>query len=162
MSERRVAVKAVAIAAFAAFVTAALGATMTDTGPWYQQLRQPPWRPPDVVFAPIWTIVFALTAAAGAFAWYKDSSVRGRQWIVGLFALNYTLNVVWSIVFFQLRRPDFALVEVVALWGSVLALIVFLKSRAPIASLLLIPYLVWVVIAAFLNFEVVRLNGPFG
>lgn len=162
MTKSKVAVKAVAIAAAAAIVTAGLGATLTDTGPWYQQLRQPPWRPPDAAFGPIWTVVFGLAAASAAIAWQRDETLQGRQWIVSLFAINGFLNVLWSLVFFELRRPDFALVEVGALWISILALIVFLKRRAPLASLLLIPYLGWVGIAAFLNFEVVRLNGPFG
>lgn len=162
MTDRRVAIKAVATAAAAAIVTAALGATVTDTGAWYQQLRQPSWRPPDSAYGPIWTVVFTFAAVSAARAWQSEVSLQGRQWIVSLFAMNGFLNVLWSFVFFQLRRPDYALVEVAALWISILALIVFLKSRAPVSSLLLVPYLAWVGVAAVLNFEVVRLNGPFG
>lgn len=153
--------KPVATAALAASVVAGLGTTITDLGPWYQSLRQPSWKPPDAAFGLIWTVIFALTAMAGAVAWRADKSVRGRQQIVGLFALNAFLNVLWSLVFFQLRRPDFSLIEVGALWLSILVLIVVLWQKSKPASLLLVPYLIWVSLAAALNYQVVVLNGPF-
>ncbi len=81
--------------------------------------------------------------------------------MLGLFAANGFLNILWSLVFFKLHRPDFALVEVAALWLSILVLGVFLYRRAPLAGLLMVPYLVWVSIAAALNYQVVVLNGPF-
>jgi len=84
-----------------------------------------------------------------------------REWIIGLFAINGTLNVVWSALFFRLHRPDWALIEVVFLWLSVLVPMIVFSRYAKLASWLL-PYLVWVSFAAFLNWEIVRLNGPFG
>jgi tryptophan-rich sensory protein len=81
--------------------------------------------------------------------------------VVGLFALNGFLNVLWSTLFFSLRRPDWALIEVVFLWLSVLLPIVVFWRRARPASLYLVPYLAWVSFAAFLNLAVVRLNAPF-
>ena len=79
-----------------------------------------------------------------------------------MFALNAILNVAWSLFFFRLHRPDWALAENVLLWLSVLALIVVLAPFSPVSSCLLAPYLVWVSIAAFLNWTIVRLNAPFG
>jgi translocator protein len=70
--------------------------------------------------------------------------------------------VVWSALFFRLQRPDWALIEVVFLWLSVLVLIVVFSRYAKLASWLLVPYLAWVSFAAFLNWEVVRLNSPLG
>ena len=81
--------------------------------------------------------------------------------MVGLFALNGLLNVLWSLLFFRLQRPDFAIIEVAFLWLSVALLIVVLWLYARRASLLLVPYLLWVSFAAFLNLTVVRLNEPF-
>jgi tryptophan-rich sensory protein len=75
--------------------------------------------------------------------------------------LNGFLNVLWSLLFFALRRPDWALIEVILLWLSILLpILVFLRFARP-ASLYLAPYLLWVSFAAFLNLTVVHLNGPF-
>jgi tryptophan-rich sensory protein len=154
--------KPVSTAAGAALLVAILGGTMTDTGPWYQALEKPAWQPPDWAFAPAWTIIFALAAAAAAIAWRDAPDWRTRKWVAGLFALNGFLNVAWSLLFFQLRRPDWALAEVVLLWGSILQLVVYLGRFSPPAARLLLVYLAWVTFAAILNLAVVLLNRPFG
>jgi len=152
---------AVVVAGLAAIAVAAIGGTLTDLGPWYYALKQPAWKPPDAAFGLIWTVIFALTALAAVIAWRRDRNHARRQWMIGLFALNGFLNISWSLIFFKLQRPDIALAEVGLLWLSILALIVFLYRSAPLASLLLVPYLVWVSAAALLTYDVVRLNGPF-
>ncbi|WP_077001900.1 TspO/MBR family protein [Variovorax sp. KK3] len=153
--------KPVVVAAFAALCVATLGALMTDIGPWYRSLQQPAWKPPDAAFGPIWTLIFALAAAAGVIGWRRTAPGRVREWMLVLFALNGFLNVLWSLLYFRLHRPDWSLVEVPFLWLSVLALVVMLWRVARLASVLLLPYLLWVAIAAVLNWESVRLNGPF-
>jgi tryptophan-rich sensory protein len=152
---------AIIIAAVSATAVAAIGGTLTDLGAWYHHLKEPWWKPPDSAFGLIWTTIFALAAISGVLGWRAERTAGGRQWIIGLFALNGFLNVFWSLMFFQIKRPDLAMVEVGALWLSILALIVFLYRRSLIASALLVPYLIWVSIAAALNYEVVVLNGPF-
>ncbi|MCB1519074.1 MAG: tryptophan-rich sensory protein [Hyphomicrobiaceae bacterium] len=149
-----------AAAALAMFV-AVLGGTLTDTGPWYQSLAKPALQPPDWSFGVVWTLLFALVATAGVIAWNAARDRREREWIFALFSLNGFLNVLWSLLFFQARRPDWAMIEVVLLWISILVLMVFLARISRTASLLLLPYLGWVGLAAYLNFEIVRLNGPF-
>ena len=151
----------IALAAAAAVLVAALGALMTDLGPWYQQLKQPPWKPPDASFGPIWTLIFALAAAAGVSGWQRLRLGAERRRLLLLFALNGGLNVFWSLLYFRLHRPDWALAEVPFLWLSVLALMAHLARRATSAALLLAPYLVWVAIAACLNWQTVHLNAPF-
>ena len=151
----------IATAACAAIAIAAIGGTLTELGPWYYSLKEPSWKPPDAAFGLIWTAIFSLAAVAGVIGWRAEQKVRGRQWILGLFAINGFLNVLWSLVFFTLHRPDFSLVEVAALWLSIIVLIVFLYRRSPLAGFLLVPYLIWVAIAAALNYQVVILNGPF-
>jgi benzodiazapine receptor len=153
--------EAIGTAACAAIAVAAIGSTLTDLGPWYQSLKEPSWKPPDAAFGIIWTVIFSIAAASGVISWRADRSLRGRQWILGLFAANGFLNLLWSLVFFKLKRPDYALVEVGALWLSILVLVIFLYRRSIVASVLLLPYLVWVGLAALLNYEVVVLNGPF-
>jgi len=134
---------------------------MTDLGPWYRSLNKPSWQPPDAAFGPVWTAIFACATASSVIAWRRARSAATREWIIGLFALNGFLNVLWSLLFFRLRRPDWALIEVAGLWVSILLLILFLLRLSRTASVLLAPYIVWVSIAAALNFAVVRLNPAF-
>jgi tryptophan-rich sensory protein len=154
--------RAIVVAAASAFAVAAIGGTVTDLGPWYRSLHEPAWKPPDAAFGLIWTIIFALAAASGVTAWRRAASRATREWIIGLFALNGFLNVLWSLLFFRLKRPDWSLIEVGDLWLSIVILILFLARSSRTASALLAPYLAWVSIASLLNYEVVRLNGPFG
>jgi benzodiazapine receptor len=150
------------IAAAAALAVAVVGGLMTDIGPWYMGLAQPAWKPPDWAFGPVWTTIFALAAAAGVVGWRRAPSSAARETMLALFAANGFLNVLWSLLYFRLHRPDWSLLEVPLLWLSVLALIVLLARFAKAAAWLLMPYLVWVAIAAVLNWHTVKLNGPFG
>jgi translocator protein len=152
----------IVVAAASVTTVAALGALATDIGPWYASLAQPSWKPSDAAFGPIWTVVFSLTAAAGVIAWRHAPTDAVRRRMLVLFAANGVLNVLWSVLYFTLKRPDWALAEAGLLLLSVLALVLALRTVSRLASLLLLPYLAWVGIAAFLNLETVRLNGPFG
>lgn len=153
--------KPVWVAAAAAMGVAVLGGLMTDVGPWYQQLKQPAWKPPDWLFGPAWTLIFALAAASGVVAWRRTASRIRREWLLALFALNGFLNVLWSLLYFRLRRPDWAMVEVVALWLSIACLMLYVARDSRKAAGLLLPYLLWVAFAGALNWATVQLNGPF-
>ena len=153
--------KPVRAAAGVALLVAALGGAATDIGPWYQSLRKPAWQPPDWLFGPAWTLIFALTALAGVRAWARTPDVAARGRLLSAYALNALLNILWSVLFFTLKRPDWALAEVVALWLSIVLLIVVSGRRDRTAGWLLVPYLVWVGFAGVLNWSVVRLNGSF-
>lgn len=152
----------VVVATIAALCVAALGATVTDLGPWYQGLAKPGWNPPDVVFPMGWTLIYALITVAGITAWRAARTAAEAEWVIGLFALNGFLNISWSILFFRLQRPDWAFFEVIVLWLSILAMILYCGRFSKKAALLLVPYLVWVGFAGALNWAVVELNAPFG
>ncbi|AWB20198.1 tryptophan-rich sensory protein [Methylobacterium currus] len=151
----------IVVAAVSAIVVAAAGAWLTTLGPWYRSLRVPSWKPPDWAFGPVWTTIFTLTAIAGVLAWNAAPEGAERFWLLAAFAVNGVLNIAWSGVFFRLQRPDWALIEVVALWLSVALLILAVGRHSGLGALLLAPYLVWVGTAAMLNWSIVRLNGPF-
>ena len=152
----------VLVAAAAALFVAALGASATDIGPWYQGLRQPSWKPPDLLFGPVWTLIYALTAYAGVLAWRHGRDRAHRLRLMGWFALNALLNVLWSELFFKLQRPDWALAELVPFWLSIVVLIVAVAQVSHTGAWLLTPYLAWVTFAGVLNLRVVQLNAPFG
>ena len=149
------------IAGIVAVLIAIVGATITDIGPWYHGLVQPRWAPPDAAYGVAWTAIYAITAIGGGMGWLAMSDWREREWLIGLFALNGFLNILWSLLFFRLHRPDWGLIEVIALWLSVAALIVFVWRRSMTGAALLVPYLLWVTFAGYLNMTIVRLNGPF-
>jgi benzodiazapine receptor len=134
--------RGLALAFVLSFGTAGLGGAVTDLGPWYQALQQPPWKPPDWAFGPIWNVG------------------RRRQALV-LWAVNGACNVGWSFLFFKLQRPDWALMEWVLLWSSIAALMMALRRDSNLAAWLLLPYLLWVSVAGLLNHAVIALNGPF-
>lgn len=152
----------VVVAGIAAALIALVGATITDIGPWYRGLAQPRWVPPDAAYGVAWTAIYAFTALGAVSGWLATPVWREREGLIGLFALNGFLNILWSLLFFRLHRPDWALIEVLGLWLSVAALIVVIWRRSMIGAVLLLPYLLWVTFAGYLNMTIVRLNGPFG
>jgi translocator protein len=152
----------IVIAGTLALCTAVVGGTITVLDSWYYSLKQPAWAPPDYMFGIIWTVIFALIALAGVLAWEKAPSRRVAETMLGMFALNGFLNLLWSFLFFRMQRPDLAFYELIVLWLSILALILFCGRFSKLSALLLVPYLVWVTTAGVLNYQVVQLNGPFG
>ncbi len=152
----------ITVAVCAVLIAAIAGGLATDVGPWYERLRFPKLRPPNWLFAPAWTLIFALIATAGVIAWDSAPDEAARETLAALFVVNLALNIAWSPLFFKLRRPDWALMEIVPFWLSILAAIVFIAPFSATAAALLAPYLAWVSFASFLNLRIVQLNAPFG
>ena len=149
------------VAGAGAVVLGIAGGLLTPIGPWYRNLRKPKLQPPDWLFGPAWTIILALAAYSAGLAWNAAADPAMQARVVILFGLNALCHLLWSPLFFKFRRPDWALVEVVFLWASLVALVVGLAPISRTASLLILPYLLWVSFAAWLNWTIVRLNGPF-
>ena len=145
-----------------ALAVAVIGGALTTLGAWYDALKRPRLQPPDWAFGPAWTLILTLAAFSAVLAWRDAPGPATRAAVVALFALNGALNILWNVFFFTRRRPDHALIEVAFLWLSILAPIVVFWPFSLTAALLLVPYLLWVGFAAYLNKEIVRLNGPFG
>ena len=153
--------KTLGLALVLSYGTAGIGGALTELGPWYYALRHPDWKPPDAAFGVIWSTIFTLCAVSATLAWRAAGTPALRRRVLLLFGSNAVLNVLWSLLYFKLHRPDWALVEVLFLWLSIAALIVGLWRISRWASALLLPYLVWVSIATALNLATVQLNGPF-
>lgn len=148
---------AYAIIAGTMVVVALAGMLATDIGPWYRALKKPSWQPPDWLFGPAWTTIYGFIIAAVGQAWnHAPAEAHGTLlWLIGT---NLVLNILWSVLFFTLRRPSWALVEVALLWLSIVAMMVAFGAHRPLAAWLLLPYLLWVTFAAYLNLTIVRLN----
>lgn len=144
----------------AVVVASGLGGAVTQNSlnTWYRGLRKARLNPPNWVFGPVWTTLYVFMAIA---AWLDWRGGRGRpegRRALRLFGVQLSLNLLWSILFFGLRSPRFALLDIAALWGTITA---WLAASARInrwTTLLIFPYLAWVSFASYLNFEVWRKN----
>jgi benzodiazapine receptor len=129
-------------------------------GAWYYEgIRKPTWNPPSWLFGPTWSLLFTLMGVAAWLVWREGgwSGASGIALIV--FLLHLPVNAVWSVLFFGLRRPDWAGIEVLVLWAAILATTILFWQVRPLAGALLVPYLLWVSFAAFLNLTIWRLNA---
>ena len=149
------------IAAAGVTVLGVAGMMLTPLDAWYYNLRKPSWQPPNWLFGPVWTIIFILEAASAVIGWQSSRSVSGGILLISTYVANGLLNMLWSLLFFKLRRPDWALYEVGFLWLSIVAMMDVLRTEAGMAWIFLVPYLLWVSFAAFLTATIVRLNAPF-
>jgi tryptophan-rich sensory protein len=125
-------------------------------GAWYAGLNKPAWTPPNWAFPVVWSLLFALNAWAGWMIW--EAVGMSRPDVLALYIASLALNAAWSWLFFGRKRMDLALMDVGLLWLSLVAVIAIFWSIRPAAALLVVPYLIWVTIAATLNREMIRLN----
>jgi tryptophan-rich sensory protein len=152
----------IALAVFLAvcFGVAALGslATTPEIPTWYSRINKPSWTPPNWLFGPVWTALYAAMAVAAWLVW-KQGGWRDNRAALILFAVQLSLNLAWSFIFFKFHQTGWAFLEIVLLWLAIAAtLIVFAKSSKT-ASILMAPYLAWVTYAAALNYSIWRSNS---
>jgi tryptophan-rich sensory protein len=138
------------------FAAAASGAVF-QPGPWYRALRKPSWNPPDWLFPIAWAALYLMIAIAGWLVW-RAAGIAGAGLALSLYVLQLALNAAWSWLFFGLKRMGLALAECVALWLAIAATIAAFAPISITAAALMLPYLVWVGFATFLNFTLLRLN----
>lgn len=126
-------------------------------GRWYRRLDLPGWTPPDWTFPVIWTVLYVLIAWAGWRVGLR-APTGAAALPLGLWACQIALNTLWSPVFFGLRRPDLAVPIVALLWITVAAMVGSFMGVDAWAGFAMIPYLLWVSLAAALNIAVWRRN----
>ncbi|KPY62097.1 tryptophan-rich sensory protein TspO [Pseudomonas syringae] len=134
----------------------AAGATgiIFKPGAWYESLEKPSFTPPDWAFPVAWTTIYLLLAWAG----YRLTLIPGSEIVLALWAAQIALNTLWTPVFFGANRLVAAMVILVLLWVVVAAMIVMALQLDIITGLILFPYLVWLSVAAALNFSILRHN----
>jgi translocator protein len=124
---------------------------------WYRQLEKPAWTPPGWLFGPAWSTLYVTMAIAVWLVWREDPS-PSRRLALRLFVLQWVLNAVWTPIFFGLRRPDLALIEIVVLLATVVATIAAFHRVRALAAALLVPYLLWLSFATLLNAAIWSMN----
>ena len=125
---------------------------------WYEQLKKPTITPPPWVFPVVWSILYICIAISG-FLYFRQT---GLNYTTGalIFVIQVALNLAWSPIFFLKKMIRLALVDILLLWVFILLNIIFFHPQSPAAAYLLIPYLVWVSLATYLNLYIVIHNPP--
>ena len=130
--------------------------SLFSPGEWYQSLEKSSLTPPNIVFPIVWNSLFILMGISAWRIWEKGS--QGTRFALVLFIVQLSLNVMWSYLFFGLHRPDLALIEIVILWTAILLTAVAFFRIERTAGVLLLPYIIWVSFAIYLNYSIYYLN----
>ena len=150
-------------------IAGAVGAFFTSesVATWFQTIEKPSFSPPNWLFGPVWTTLYVLMGISLFLVWRATSNVtnfseniRSKKLLAFVaFGTQLILNVLWSFLFFGLRSPQLAFVEIIILWISIAATIVIFSKISKLSALLLLPYGVWVTYASFLNLQIWLLNS---
>jgi benzodiazapine receptor len=132
--------------------------TSSSVGTWYQTINKPAFTPPGWVIGLVWTALFTLMGVALYLVWARGLRTPGAKSALSIFSLQLFLNILWSFFFFSLQNPFYAFMEIILLWIMILATMVSFYRIDRRATILLIPYILWVSFAAFLNYRVWQLN----
>ena len=131
---------------------------------WYVGLQKPIGNPPAWVFGPTWVMLYALMGIAAGLVWAKMGSGSRREdkairVALGMFGVQLFLNMLWSVIFFGLRSPGWAFVDIALLWVAIAVTLFAFAKVSDSATWLLIPYILWVSFAGYLNYSIWRLNA---
>lgn len=141
------------------FSAAALGsmATASAVTGWYLTINKPAWTPPSWLFGPVWTLLYLFMAISLYLIWSKGVTKKTKP-ALNFFLIQLALNSVWSLIFFGLANFWSAYLEIIALWSFIFLTIKNSRKISPTAAWLLVPYILWVTFASFLNLAVALLN----
>jgi tryptophan-rich sensory protein len=145
------------------FISLAVGflsslVTMQAISEWYVELKKPFFSPPNCLFAPVWTLLYALMGWAVGLVWHYGRRHRWGKTALYHFGAQLIFNGLWSLVFFGLRNPLLGVIIIVILWILIERTIYWFRLVDKRAALLLYPYLAWVSFATVLNGSIVYLN----
>ena len=125
---------------------------------WYAQLIKPQFNPPNWIFGPVWTTLFILMGVALYLIWQKGLTKKENKLAFWIFVVHLFFNTLWSILFFGLKNPGLAFLEIIFLWLMIIYLIFLFCNIDKRAAYLLFPYFLWVSFAALLNYNIWQLN----
>ena len=132
--------------------------TISQIPTWYSTLSKPSWAPPNWLFGPVWTTLYILMGIALFLVWREGLNRSDVRFAILIFAVQLVLNLLWSIVFFTYHSLFGSFILIMILWIAILANIIAFSIISRTAGLLLVPYIVWVSIASYLNYSVYLLN----
>lgn len=138
--------------------------TFPEITSWYATLMKPTLNPPSWIFGPVWTLLYALMGIAVFLVWEKHRTTKLKkkrkiiEFALWIFVAQLLLNILWSILFFGLHNPALAFLDLVAMWIFIALTMYAFKPINKTSAYLLIPYILWVTFAGYLNFSVWQLN----
>jgi len=132
--------------------------TQTSLTTWYANLKKPWFNPPNWVFAPVWILLYLMIGSAAGIIWSQGFHHKWVKTALYHFGFQLLLNAAWSIFFFGLENPLFALLDIIALFILLLFTIKRFKIVSRTAAYLLAPYTIWIAFAMALNFKIWQLN----
>jgi tryptophan-rich sensory protein len=133
-------------------------ATQSSVDTWYTTLEKPFFTPPNYLFGPVWTVLYVLMGISAGIVWNKGLHHVWVKTALYHFVFQLLINALWSLVFFSLQKIMIAFLTIITLLILILLTIKWFKVVNKTAAYLLIPYLLWVIYASALNFEIWRLN----
>ncbi len=125
---------------------------------WYNALVKPALTPPSLVFAPVWTSLFLLMGVAFFLVWSTGAGSTKSKRAMGMFLFQLVVNMLWSVAFFGLQSPLLGLVVISILWLSILCTMRSFYPISKTSTYLLLPYILWVSFASYLNYAIWTLN----
>jgi tryptophan-rich sensory protein len=132
--------------------------TISSVSNWYQTLIKPALNPPSFVFGPVWTALYALMGISVFLVWKMGWDRADVRKAIYVFGLQLILNATWSIIFFGLHSPFWAFINIIALWLSIIWTMTLFYKINKLATWLLVPYILWVSFASYLNYSIWILN----
>ena len=136
-------------------------ATQSSIKTWFPTLIKPSFNPPNWVFAPVWSMLYMMMGIAAGLVWNRMEASKDKELVkksLIFFAIQLGLNALWSVLFFGLRNPMLALIEIVLLWLMIYETYIKFGKIDKIAGYLFLPYLAWVSFASILNASIWWLN----
>ncbi len=132
--------------------------TASSVPSWYGSLAKPSFNPPYWVFSPVWITLYALMGISLYLVWQKGLMKKNVKAALIAFGIQLALNILWTVIFFGLRSPFYAFIEIIFLWAAILLTIINFYKVSKYSAYLLVPYILWVSFAIALNFVIIILN----
>ncbi|MFH1770132.1 MAG: TspO/MBR family protein [archaeon] len=130
--------------------------TVSSVSTWYLTLNKPFFNPPSWLFGPVWITLYLLMGISLYIVWNNKTNTSKKA--LTFFGIQLVLNTLWSILFFGLKNPFIAFIEIMILWVFILFTIIYFRKESKTAAWLLVPYILWVSFAAILNLAIFLLN----
>jgi len=144
----------------ACFAAAVIGSLFTFKAipVWYAGLKKPRYTPPNWAFGPVWTTLYVLMGISVFLVWQNGLAINDVLLAFTLFWVQLVFNALWSIIFFGMKSKGGGVIIIITLWLLILATIIASFQVSGWARALLIPYIIWVSIASYLNIGIWWLN----
>ena len=133
--------------------------TSASINTWYVTLNKPWFNPPNWIFGPVWTLLYLMMGIAFYMIWKSEAVNAVKQTAVILFAAQLLVNFLWSLIFFYLKQPGWAMLDIILMWILIVATIFSFGKISSTAAWLMLPYICWVSFAMILNFYLWKLNA---